>query len=235
MKDRIITILALVSLALTILLMWKGLETDFITIYSIQSLNKKNEEVNLEIAELAELTSSKYMESIENLETAEENLEKAKDKYYELLELTSDKETNIYETEKYDIGYLWTIIGRCATENELDLGMEVAKSGEYYNLQFTLKGSYNNISKFISDIENNSELQFRIYNFKLVPGEQISGAEDTRRLEASFVVKDVNLDKETLVSTKKETLINNKEALFNTNKDQNLKTEEKSSNTTIEQ
>lgn len=75
----------------------------------------------------------------------------------------------------------------------------------------------------ISKIENDSELQFRIQNFKLVPGEKLVGGserEDTKRLLATFSVKDINLNKESLsnvsTNTKTGTANNNSNTANNT-------------------
>lgn len=102
--------------------------------------------------------------------------------------------------------------------------------GNYYNLDFSLKGTYSSISEFISKIENDSELQFRIQNFKLVPGEKLvagSEREDTKRLLANFSIKEINLNKDSLSNvstTTKNNLINNNNN-NNTNSTTNTATE----------
>ena len=53
-------------------------------------------------------------------------------------------------------------------------------------MNFTAKGSYISITDFISDIENDSTLGFKIENFKMIP----SGQEDGT-LQATFVCKDI--------------------------------------------
>lgn len=55
----------------------------------------------------------------------------------------------------------------------------------YYDLKFTVNGSYIAITDFISDIENDDELGFKIEDFKLVPSS--SGSE----LQATFTCKDI--------------------------------------------
>ena len=109
------------------------------------------------------------------------------------------KKYNIYETKQYDIGYLWRIFGKYATTRNLKIGMDVQKNSSaketLYDLNFSVSGGYVNISQFISDIENNSELNFRIYNFKMNgSGEEVS---------ASFTIKNVNI--EALLSTQTST------------------------------
>lgn len=55
-------------------------------------------------------------------------------------------------------------------------------------MEFTITGSYVSISEFVASIENNSSLNFRIENFKLIPT-----TNDTENLQASFNVKGINV------------------------------------------
>lgn len=55
-------------------------------------------------------------------------------------------------------------------------------------MYFTITGSYVSISEFIAAIENNSSLNFKIEDFKLIPT-----ANDTENLQATFNVKGVNV------------------------------------------
>ena len=66
---------------------------------------------------------------------------------------------------------------------------------DLYNLDFSIQGKYAHITTFITNIENDSKLSFRIYNFKLVPGS------DDINLKATFTVKDVNIDDSSLIKS----------------------------------
>lgn len=208
MRDRIITIVAVLAFVLTIIFMINGMKIGNMQISSIKQIIQKNEETNQKIEEVAKITNIDYESATQNIEKVSEELKNSEEKYYDLLENSSDGEDKVYETEEYDIAYLWTIIGRYATQLDINLGMNVVKSASLYNLEFTLKGTYNDISKFITKIENDSELHFRIYDFKLLPGVKLSGGaekEDTKRLQATFSVKDINLNKESLTTTTSDT------------------------------
>ena len=203
MKNRGIMILAAFALILTVILMTKGIQIGALNIKSIKQLIETNKQTNSEIEEVARLTSIDYEQASQTLDETGEDLTRLRDKYYDLVETSSDSGDKIYETEEYDIEYLWTIIGRYATQRNLVLGMDVVKTGEYFNLEFSLKGTYNNISKFITQIENDSELHFRIYDFKLVPGVKLLGGsetEDTKRLQANFSVKEIKLNKKSMTT-----------------------------------
>lgn len=80
--------------------------------------------------------------------------------------------------------------------------MDVKKStGNLYDLNFAITGTYANICQFILDLENNSDLYFRIYNFKMTGNSEI--------VSASFTVKDVNIDPSTITGADIDTDTNN--------------------------
>lgn len=55
-------------------------------------------------------------------------------------------------------------------------------------MDYTITGSYVSISEFVAAIENNSSLNFRIENFRLLPT-----AGDTENLQATFKVRAINV------------------------------------------
>lgn len=197
MSNKLTTILLILSIILLIIVMSVGIEIGNFRILSLSELKDKNDELNGKIATVSELTSINYPENIEKLEETYDQLIIEKQRYEELSGFTGNKEKEeLYETKQYDIGYLWKTFGKYATKHNLTIGMEVQKSnnGEnLYNLNFAISGTYVNISQFISDIENNSDLYFRIYNFKMSgEGEIIS---------SSFTVKDIAIDPSTLADS----------------------------------
>lgn len=195
MKDKVIMIILFISIILVLFLALFGFEIGNFEIPSISKMIDKNTSVNTKIDKAAELTSINYPQEISNLETTVDSLNIEKEKYEQISALDSEDNSKIYETEKYDISYLWTTLGRYANKNKIKLAIDVKKSvgTDLYDLYFTVQGEYVNISSFITKIENDSDLLFRIYNFKLVPGS--SNVE----LKATFTVKDINIDNKTLI------------------------------------
>ena len=99
-----------------------------------------------------------------------------------------------YETKQYDISYLWRVLGKYAEKRKLTLGIEVTKqknTQSSYTLNFNVSGQYTNIIRFITDIENDSDLYFRIYNFSM------SG--NGTNITANFAVKNINIDSSTIL------------------------------------
>lgn len=195
MREKIIIISLIVSILLVVILAVFGLKIGNLQILSISQLIEKNRAVNEQIDKVSELTTIKYPEDIKKLDTTAESLRVQKEKYEQLSDF-SNEDKSVYETEKYDISYLWTKLGKYATKNKVDLVMDIKKGvgTGIYNLNFTIQGEYVDISQFITTIENDSELLFRIYDFKLAPG----GSDI--RLRATFSVKDINIEEDSLNS-----------------------------------
>lgn len=194
MREKVIMLVVLICVILVALLAIFGLKIGNFQILSVSQLIAKNEQVNNEIDEVTRITSDEYPKAIQELEATGETLKIQKEKYEQLSGFTSEEE-QVYETEKYDIGYLWTVVGNYATKNNTSLVMDIKKTTgtDLYDLYFTVQGTYVHISQFITAIENDSDLSFRVYNFKLVPGS------DNVNLKATFTVKDVNIDDSTLI------------------------------------
>ena len=79
-----------------------------------------------------------------------------------------------------------------AKSEGVTMKMEVTRSStgvnNVYNLNFTATGSYTGIEEFITGIEDDSKLGFKIEDFSMVASSQ-SGDQ----LEATFVCKDITI------------------------------------------
>lgn len=195
MRNRITLILFLVFILLLVYTTVIGVKIGNFQILSISQIIEKNNVLNEKITVASNLSSVDYPENVKTLEDTYTRHTIQKQKYEELVGFTDGEDNKIYETKQYDIGYLWRIFGKYATTRNLKIGMDVQKNTSaketLYDLNFSVAGGYVNTSQFISDIENNSELNFRIYNFKMSG----SGEEVT----SSFTIKNVNI--ESLLST----------------------------------
>ena len=198
MKNKVVSIIILSSILLLTYTTFRGIRVGDFEILSVAQLKQKNNELDEKINEASELTSIKYPDTIQLLEETYEKHTITKGKYEELLGFTDEKNNEIYETKQYDIGYLWKIFGKYATSRNLRITMDVQKKSSkesLYDLNFNVSGEYVNISQFITDIENNSDLTFRIYNFKM------SGNGDI--ISSTFTVRNVNIDPSTLTTVSK--------------------------------
>lgn len=91
--------------------------------------------------------------------------------------------------------YLWSKLGGYATKEGVNLKLEVQTSDENNDtLKFTVKGSYVGIINYLTAIEDDDDLGFRIEQFK------VSSVDSEELLTASFNVSNVRI-KEENVST----------------------------------
>ena len=208
MRNKINAIIILLAIALLIFATLRGVKIGNFELLSISGLVEKNNYLENKIEEAATLTSVNYPDNIDALEEVFENYKIQKQKYEQLSSTTSKEDTEKYETKQYDIGYLWRVLGKYATEQKftgdpgLTLGIDVKKvkkGNSIYNFDFTLIGTYTRISQFLIDIENDSDLYFRIYNFNMVPNETSDKkGEEGVIVRATFTVKNINIDPSTI-------------------------------------
>lgn len=106
---------------------------------------------------------------------------------------------NSVDLIKYDLDFLWTVIGNYATQNGVTIDLNFTKSAnqsikssEYVicNLNFTITGDYIALTDFISNIEDDDQLSFEISNFLLEKGGE--------NLQATFTVKDIPISSSNL-------------------------------------
>lgn len=93
------------------------------------------------------------------------------------------------QIERYEVETLWVKLGKYATSEGAIIRMDIVQgnTNETYNLKFTVNGSYISITDFISDIENDSTLGFKIEEFKMLPT-NIEGV-----LQATFACKEIGI------------------------------------------
>ena len=193
MRNNITLLIILVSVIVLAYVGTEGIKIGEVEVLSISQLIEKNKQLDEKITEASRLTTTNYPDNVQTLEETYERYEIQKQKYEELAGVTNKNNEEIYETKQYDIGYLWRVLGNYATKRRVNLGIQVQKNSNgtsSYNINFTVNGKYVNISQFITDIENDSDLYFRIYNFKM------SG--EGELITSTFTVRNVNLDASTI-------------------------------------
>jgi len=202
MTNRISGIVILISITLMVLIATNGISIGNFQILSIEQLIEKNNMLSQKIGEASTLTSESYPNAIKELEqTYNEEYLVQKQKYEELVGTIKDVKEDIYEAKQYDISYLWRVLGRYAQKWSLDLEIKVEKNNDTessYNFNFTVLGEYEKILKFITDIENDSNLYFRIYNFKIEKEEQEQEEQEGIKIKSTFNVKNINIDESTI-------------------------------------
>lgn len=193
MRNNVTLLIVLISIIILIFMGTRGVKIGSFEILAISQVVEKNEDLNKKIEEANDVATSTYPEKIQKLEETYEEYKIKKQTYEDLTRTVAGNGNEIYETKQYDIGYLWRLIGNYATKRNLNLGIQVEKNvnkSNSYNIIFTSEGKYVDISQFITDIENDSNLYFRISDFKM------TGNSET--VKATFIVKNISLDPTTI-------------------------------------
>lgn len=197
MKNILITVISLLLTALIIICMVKGLTIGDFNILSIASIKEGSLELDNAIEELNNLKNVTYKKKVDDLQTTTKNLTTAKQKYLDLASVSTDQEIQEANLEQtYAMEYLWNKVGSYATREGVTLKWDVSSTGvnNKYTLNFTTTGSYVGVINYIYALENDSDLSFRIENFKMVSG-------GSSNVTATFTVNNIAIKAETITSS----------------------------------
>lgn len=193
MKKLLILILIALLLTLNIYIIVNGLQLGSITVLGLKQIGNKNEELDTKINEATKLASTDYPKSLSNINDSIKKLENEKKNYEDIASINTDENIqHAKQFEHYKIETLWVKLGNHATSEGVTIKLDILKGNNNiestYNLNFTVNGSYIGITDFISSIENDSSLGFKIEDFKMIPNT------DTSDLQATFVCKDIYIE-----------------------------------------
>ena len=195
MKDILITVISILLTVVIIICMVKGLTVGSFRILSISNIKQESLNLDNEVDELNNLKNVTYKKKIDDLQTATKDLTTAKQKYLDLASVSSDEEIQEANLEQtYAMEFLWNKVGSYATKEGVTLKWDVSSTGvnNKYTLNFTTTGSYVGVISYIYALENDSDLEFRIENFKMTAsGENVT---------ATFTVNNVAIKAETISS-----------------------------------
>lgn len=130
-------------------------------------IGEKNKLIDTRISNLSDFITINYTNALSELKQATNDLKEAK-KIYENQAALSNSYS---QQEKFDIEYLWTKLGNYARDENVVIKIDLVLSeidSNLYCLNFSVTGDYANTTNFINDIENDSDLGFKIENFKMV-------------------------------------------------------------------
>ena len=216
MKKLLISILIALLLILSIFIAINGLNVGKIEVLGIRGINQKNSELDQKIQQATQLSTIDYQKAVDEVEENSKKLTEEKKNYEDMALLNTDSEGQATaQLQKYEVEALWVKLGNHATSEGATMKMDIVKgsstSENMYDLNFTVNGSYISIIDFISDIENDSTLGFKIENFHM------SGSGDS--LQATFVCKEISIIdvNESQVDTKTNDVNTTNSATNNTN------------------
>ena len=187
MRKVLISVLLVLLLVLAYFTIFQGISIGKFKVLSTSEIIKLNDDLTVKIGEtnskIKNDLQSKRSELNENINILLDN----KESYYNLANVSTESEITEASTEQvYSIEYLWVRVGRHARSEGVNMKMDVLAGdtgdASVKNINFTAVGKYMAIMNFVSALEDDSELGFRIEDFHLVP------AEDEINLQATFSV-----------------------------------------------
>lgn len=190
MKKLLILVLIALLLTLSIFIVMQGVHIGSLEILGVKGIQEKSSQLDEKIQQAGKLAEKDYQQALNDVKTNTKKLQEEKKNYEDMTQISEDGDVQAAnQIEKYEIETLWVKLGNHATTQGVVIKMDVKKGNaqDVYDLQFTATGSYISITDFISAIENDSSLGFKIEEFKLVPSS--SGSD----LQATFVCKDITI------------------------------------------
>lgn len=206
MKKVLISILIVLLVVLAYFAIFNGLSLGNIRVLSVGEIIQANDELTNSIEQVNALIKKDYPAKEEELKISVGELTAKKDEYFKIAKVSTEGEITKANTEEtYLIEYLWTRIGRHATSKGVNIRMDVnsneTNDANMKNLAFTVNGQYIGIIQFISALENDDKLNFKIENFKMIKN-------DTN-LTASFDVKNIRIKAEVTQNSTEQAVQNN--------------------------
>lgn len=207
MRKILISILIVLLLVLAYFTVFQGISIGSFRVLSADgiselndSLTAKIDDINKKIKVDLQAKTTELARALDGSETSADTvgLLQAKENYYNLVNVSTENEITQANTEEtYTIEYLLLRIGRHAREEGVNITIEVVSAGttdsSLSNINFTVTGQYGAIINFISSLEDDSELSFRIDNFNMA---QVNSA-----LQATFDVSGVRIKVENTTET----------------------------------
>lgn len=190
MKKLLMLILIGLLLTLSIFIVLNGFEAGNVQVLSYQGIQAKNRELDQKIQESSKLADKDYRQIVSTVEESSKKLQQAKNDYDDMTAVSSEGDVQAAsQIERYEVETLWVKLGNYATSEGAVIKMDIVQgnTNDTYNLKFTVNGSYISITDFISDIENDSTLGFRIEEFKMMP------STSSNDLQAVFVCKEISI------------------------------------------
>lgn len=181
MRKVLISILFILIIVMVALCIKDGINIGPLQVLGVEGINNKNEELTQKINE-AKTANENYTTMLNKLKQDIESLTKSKEECLSLINISTESQLQeATQTKNYTIEYLWSQVGNHATQEGVNIRMDVVSGVDenQRNLNFTVSGNYLAITNFITELENDSTLQFTIDGFSMTQN------------QCTFVVRDV--------------------------------------------
>lgn len=191
MKKILISVIIVLVLVLTCVTIIKGISIGNLKILGISEIKKQNEKLDTTVKQATKLASTDYPAKEESLEDENKKMKETKEQYEDMVNVSTDSQVETAnQSSTYMMDFLWIRIENHAKSEGVTIDMDVSRSGgdSTYNLNFTAKGTYTGIEEFITGIEDDTKLGFKIENFSMS-----SSSEDGNQVQATFMCKDIKI------------------------------------------
>ena len=199
MRKILISIIIVLFIALGYVSVMNGVQIGNFQILSMKQIEEKSQELKTKIEGTNTLIDVDYPKKIADLKTAAQKMKDAQSEYLKYTNLSTDAQILEAMGEKsYTIEFLWTKLGTHARKEGINLTFEIVASktgaNDVNDIKFTVNGSYIAITNYIYAIENDTDLNFRIENFKLLPHKN-------EILQGTFNVRNIAIEGNTSTQT----------------------------------
>lgn len=191
MKKILISVIIVLVLVLTCVTIIKGISIGNLKILGISEIKKQNEKLDTTVKQATKLASTDYPAKEESLEDENKKMKETKEQYDDMVNVSTDSQVQAAnQSSTYMVDFLWIRIENHAKSEGVTIDMDVSRSNgdSIYNLNFTAKGTYTGIEEFITGIEDDTKLGFKIENFSMS-----SSSENGNQVQATFVCKDIKI------------------------------------------
>lgn len=232
MRKIILTVVLIIVMIVSVLSVLKGMNAPF-KIYGYSEIEQKNTETTRKLNELARLKATNYLAEESALKKSITDYEEVANRYKLVAGTKTEEEKNLaLAGEEYDLEFLQITLGKHATDNKVDLSMEVSKNKEnekndyvVCDFKFQAVGSYSGIADFIDTISNDDKLKFIPENLKMYSeyrevntiadnddsvGSSVSKKQKRLILVAEFYKSNIAVSKDTLLKVENKEMTESK-------------------------
>lgn len=197
MKKLLVLILIALLSVLCVYTVLEGIHIGNFEILGIQGIKEKNDKLDERIELAAKRAQTDYPKSLAAVKTYTKSLQQEKKNYEEMTEISSGEDIEAAnQIEKYEYDSLMVKLGRHATSEGADLNIKIEKGNAagIYNLKFEAEGRYISILDFISAIENDSTLGFKIEDFKMTPVTSGNKEDKQQKVRGTFTCRTIAIE-----------------------------------------
>ena len=191
MRKILIALIMVVILVFTGVTVVNGIQIGNFEILGISKVKQKNNDLDTTVKKATKLASTDYQQKVDELNSALKKLEVEKSNYEDLANVSTESEIQAANKTYNTIDVLFVRIENHAKSEGVTIEMKVTRSAsgesDTYDLNFSATGTYTGIEEFITDIEDDSKLGFKIEDFSMTATSGSNG----EQVEATFVCKNI--------------------------------------------